>query len=57
MNALHVISNCLEDHESLGEFRNSGGMEKLLTFTIESATPEVQIHAANAMARSAKNGE
>lgn len=57
VHGLQVLGNCLEDTEALDEFRNSGGMEKLLLFTTESATPEVQAHSARAMARAAKNVE
>nr|XP_039274399.1 armadillo repeat-containing protein 3-like isoform X1 [Styela clava] len=57
VHGLQVLGNCLEDTEALDEFRNSGGMEKLLLFTTESAAPEVQAFSARAMARAAKNVE
>lgn len=57
MHALLVLSNCLEDTEALDEFRNSGGMEKLLTFVLESTAPDVQAQTAKVIARAAKNGD
>ena len=55
--ALAVLSNCLEDTESLDDIRNTGGLDKLLGFVTEQTLiPEVQAHTARAIARAAKNG-
>ena len=56
VHALLVMSNCLEDVESMELIQSTGGLEKLLAFAAESALPDVQMHAAKAMARAAKNG-
>lgn len=55
--ALQVLSNCLQDVESMQLIQTSGGLQKLLAFAAESTIPEVQQHAAKAIALAAKNGE
>lgn len=55
--ALQVLSNCLQDVDSMQLIQTSGGLQKLLAFAAESNVPEVQQHAAKAIALAAKNGE
>ncbi|KAJ7393398.1 Armadillo repeat-containing protein 3 [Desmophyllum pertusum] len=55
--ALQVLSNCLQDVESMQLIQTSGGLQKLLAFAAESNIAEVQQHAAKAIALAAKNGE
>uniref|UniRef100_H2YZ58 Armadillo repeat-containing protein 3 n=1 Tax=Ciona savignyi TaxID=51511 RepID=H2YZ58_CIOSA len=58
VHALAVLSNCLEDTESLDDIRSTGGMERLLAFATEaSASPEVQANTARAISRAARNVE
>nr|CAB3222999.1 armadillo repeat-containing protein 3 [Phallusia mammillata] len=48
----------MEDTDSLDEIRSSGGMEKLLSFSVEqNASAPVQANTAKAIARAAKNVE
>ncbi|XP_067051365.1 armadillo repeat-containing protein 3-like isoform X1 [Acropora muricata] len=55
--ALQVLSNCLQDVESMQLIQTSGGLQKLMAFAAESTIPEVQQHAAKAISLAAKNGE
>ncbi|CAK8674645.1 unnamed protein product [Clavelina lepadiformis] len=58
VHCLGVLSNCLEDTDSLDEVRSTGGLEKLLGFATEpGASPQVQAHTAHAIARASKNVE
>ncbi|XP_053571673.1 armadillo repeat-containing protein 3 [Bombina bombina] len=55
--ALLVISNCLEDGETVQLLQQSGGLKKILTFAETSLVPDIQKNAAKAIAKSANNAE
>lgn len=54
--ALRVISNCLEDSESMQLIQTMGGLEQLLQFVGTSTLPEAQANAVKAVARMAQSG-
>lgn len=54
--ALRVISNCLEDGESMQLIQGLGGLEQLLQFVVTPTLSEVQANAVKAIARVAENG-
>ncbi len=53
--ALRVISNCLEDSESMQLIQTMGGLEQLLQFVGTSTLPEAQANAVKAIARMAQS--
>ncbi|KAJ8418735.1 hypothetical protein AAFF_G00002340 [Aldrovandia affinis] len=53
--ALQVVSNCLQDSETLLLIQQTGGLEKLLQFLAMSAPPDVQMHATKALSRVAQS--
>ncbi|XP_075683674.1 armadillo repeat-containing protein 3 isoform X2 [Rhinoderma darwinii] len=55
--ALLIISNCLEDVETVQLLQQSGGLKKILTFAETSPLPDLQRNAAKAIAKSAHNAE
>uniref|UniRef100_A0A4W3GUU8 Armadillo repeat containing 3 n=1 Tax=Callorhinchus milii TaxID=7868 RepID=A0A4W3GUU8_CALMI len=55
--ALTVLANCLEDVETMQVIRETGGLEKFLTFVTTSTLPEAQKRAAKAITASARNCE
>uniref|UniRef100_A0AAR2LBN5 ARMC5-like ARM-repeats domain-containing protein n=1 Tax=Pygocentrus nattereri TaxID=42514 RepID=A0AAR2LBN5_PYGNA len=57
VDALRVISNCLEDTESTKLIQGTGVLEKLLQFIITPTSPEVQTNAVKAISRVAQNSE
>ncbi len=52
---LRVISNCLEDSESMQLIQTMGGLEQLLQFVGTSTLPEAQANAVKAIARMAQS--
>lgn len=56
MDALKVISNYIEDAESMQLIQGNGGLEKLLQFIITPATHDIQASALKAISRAAQRG-
>ena len=52
-----VLSLCLEDAQSMVALQSSGCLQQLLTHISESNSPDMKRHAANALAKAAKNCE
>ncbi|KAM9436480.1 armadillo repeat-containing protein 3 [Clarias gariepinus] len=57
VDALKVISNYIEDAESMQLIQGNGGLEKLLQFIITPATHDIQASALKAISRAAQRGE
>ncbi|XP_069047125.1 armadillo repeat-containing protein 3 isoform X2 [Lepisosteus oculatus] len=55
--ALQVISNCLEDKEAMHLIQETGGLDKLLQFAETATLPEVQMNATKAISRAAQDSE
>ncbi|XP_076868926.1 armadillo repeat-containing protein 3 isoform X2 [Brachyhypopomus gauderio] len=55
--ALAVVSNCLEDVESVRLIQATGGLETLLQFVMTASLPDVQANAVRAICRLAQSGE
>ncbi|KAJ8010803.1 hypothetical protein DPEC_G00078930 [Dallia pectoralis] len=55
--ALQVVSNCLEDVDSLQVIRETGGLQKLLQFVSSPTLPDIQMQAVKAICRVAQNSE
>ncbi|KAK1806781.1 hypothetical protein P4O66_004808, partial [Electrophorus voltai] len=55
--ALAVVSNCLEDVESLQLLQGTGELEKLLHFVMTASMPDVQASAVQAISRLAQRSE
>lgn len=52
--AIQVLSNCMQDVESMEVIQSSGSLQKLLAFAAESIVPEVQQSAAKSLAVAAQ---
>lgn len=53
--ALKVISNCMEDAESMQLIQGNEGLEKLLQFIITPTDPDIQTNAVKAISRAAQS--
>lgn len=40
VHALHALSNCLEEHESMKQIKDNGGLSRLMAFIIDQTPPE-----------------
>lgn len=55
MEALKLLSNCLEDVEALQYVRETGGLQTLLKFVTTPTLPEVQSSAVKAITKAAQH--
>uniref|UniRef100_A0A8C9SM48 Armadillo repeat containing 3 n=1 Tax=Scleropages formosus TaxID=113540 RepID=A0A8C9SM48_SCLFO len=55
--ALHVLSNCLDDPSTMQLFRDAGGVNRLLQFMTAATLPEVQMSTAKVISKVAQSSE
>ncbi|XP_062841883.1 armadillo repeat-containing protein 3 isoform X2 [Trichomycterus rosablanca] len=57
VDVLKVVSNCLQDVESVQLVQGNGGLEKLLHFIVTPSSPDIQTNAVQTVGRAAQSSE